>query len=164
MRIEPSIRCLDCGCPVHRALGGAWCEAHRPVDLTGGVAPWDRPTPRDTRGYAPTVRAVYGEVPAMLAAAGWERVDRGGKAWWRDPRTGLVHTQETARRKAFTAKPATPRRRGRTPLSPDDPTTLRWIELLESGVAAPTIARDFGVGIATVYERVRNSLRARGAA
>ncbi len=164
--IGDTVRCIDCGRPV-RALGGAWCETHRPLDLTGGVMPWDRPTPRKSTGYAPTARAVYGEVPAMLAARGWERVDREGKAYWRSPHTGVVHSQETARSKEFRVKVASPDAPRRAPggqkLSPANPTTLHWMSLVDAGVSVKQIAREHGVPESTIYERVRLA-RARGAA
>lgn len=156
------VRCIDCGRPV-RALGGAWCETHRPLDLTGGVMPWDRPTPRKPNGYAPTARAVYGEVPAMLAARGWERVDREGKAYWRSPATGVVHTQETARNKAFRVK-VTRGHEGR-PRKADDATALRWVEMADAGRSYRQIATEYAVSDTLVGDYIRKMRRVlRGAA
>ena len=53
MRAEVMVRCIgigDVGCcaAVDPERGGAWCRRHRPLDLTGGVAPSD--TPAHLRG------------------------------------------------------------------------------------------------------------------
>ena len=98
------MRCIgvdgECGRPV-ALTGGAWCARCRPVDLTGGVAPWDTRPRGCSRGYRPTVRAVWGEVPAMLRAAGWELVDgpstRTARERWRHVATGRVVSRDTAR-------------------------------------------------------------------
>lgn len=36
-----AIRCVHCPRPVHPVRGGAYCEVHTPLDLTGGVSPSD---------------------------------------------------------------------------------------------------------------------------
>lgn len=83
-----AVRCIDCGRAVHPEVGGAWCREHRPVDLTGGVAPHDALfTARTTRGDAPRVRLRHGEGPERLRAAGWVCLGRVGasRPRWRSP-------------------------------------------------------------------------------
>lgn len=159
--MSAAVRCIDCGRPV-RALGGAWCETHRPLDLTGGVMPWDSPTRVGRRGFAPTVRAVYGEVPRMLEAAGWERVERGARSYWRDPSNGEVVTQETARDRHGKLRVSSRRSVGR-PRATDYAGAARWVERIEAGERYAVVATDAGVSVDTVRAHVAR-LRAQGAA
>lgn len=58
MNAGKAIPCIVCRRPVDPKRGGAWCDEHTPLDLTGGVAPHDlvassRPTwTPDRRGRA----------------------------------------------------------------------------------------------------------------
>lgn len=158
------VRCIDCGRHVHATLGGAWCEVHRPMDLTGGVLPWDR-SPRVSRGYFSPVRAQHGQVPRMLEAAGWVRVHcdpAPTEPVWRDPADGRVYTQSTARKKATCAK-ASAAPPGR-PRAASDEIALGWIERLDAGERYASVAQSSGVSVATVQAYVKQLRRVLGAA
>jgi hypothetical protein len=158
------VRCIDCGRHVHATLGGAWCEVHRPVDLTGGVLPWDR-SPRVSRGYVSPVRAAHGQVPRMLEGAGWQRVTcipAGPETMWRDPSDGRIYTQTTARKKATCAKASTAPS-GR-PRAASDEIALGWIERLDAGERYASVAQSSGVSVSTVQAYVKQLRRVLGAA
>ena len=88
------VHCIAGGCPrAVAASGGAWCDRHRPVDLTGGAHPWDAIRPRTSRGAIAAVRGGWGDTRAALLAAGWVR--EGTR--WRDPLLGDAVTHTTAR-------------------------------------------------------------------
>lgn len=82
MILDVTIRCLDCGRPV-RALGGAWCEAHRPLDLTNGVTPADA---------SPAARSV------SVSGGGRRRVSAETLAEWRSLVDAGVSLCEVGRR------------------------------------------------------------------
>lgn len=90
-----SIHCIEGGCPraVSPTIGGAWCDRHRPLDLTGGAMPWDAVRPRTSRGAIAAVRGGWGATRAALSAAGWVR--EGTR--WRDPILRDAVTHSTAR-------------------------------------------------------------------
>lgn len=153
---DVTVRCLDCGRPV-RPEGGAWCAAHRPVDLTRGVMPWDHASHR--QGRAGLVRVAYGSVPATLLAAGWTKLEVGGRTRWCPPGGGAPVAQETARQRvAPTAQPAARGRRDET-----GDLASQWVDLVDGGVRYAEIAERYGVHVATVAEGVRRIRRERAA-
>lgn len=95
------IHCVHCPLPVHPTRGGAYCVAHTPVDLTGGVAPHDRLAECvSSKGHPVVPRMLRGEPDARLRAAGWEPIDPPGRGYlrWRNAGTGLVRTRAVALR------------------------------------------------------------------
>lgn len=99
-----AIRCVHCPRPVHPTRGGAYCVVHTPLDLTGGVAPGDRPSlTMDSKGRLAVPRMLPGEPEARLISAGWVRVEpeRGGFVRWRDPVTGITRARDHAVRLAM---------------------------------------------------------------
>lgn len=105
--MSETIRCIGplgggtCSRAVHPVIGGAWCAEHRPIDLTGGVAPWEARGALTTKGARTALRGKQGTVATFLLGLGWVVAGAGESARrWRDPVTGRVLLQESAVRVA----------------------------------------------------------------
>jgi len=162
------VRCIDCGRHVHATLGGAWCEVHRPVDLTGGVLPWDHLAPVTGRGRERTTATEKGQLTARLLRAGWIQRTERGREQWRDPVTGEWVSRDCASARCrdaarvATGRSVGPAGRARTG---GDATVAVWLERLERGTPYRVIAAEHGVTPRLVHLRVREMReRLRGAA
>jgi len=86
--VTRTIRCVHCSRPVHPTRGGAYCVAHTPLDLTGGVAPSDREVGISTRDSSKlsVPRMLRGQPAEILRRAGWTvTTDASGAVRWTDP-------------------------------------------------------------------------------
>lgn len=162
------VRCIDCGRHVHATLGGAWCEVHRPVDLTGGVLPWDHLAPLGTRGRVAAVATQKGQLTALLLRAGWIQRTERGREQWRDPVTGEWVSRGCAsarcRDATRAAQPRVVGPAGRVRTG-GDATVAAWMERLDRGTPYRVIAAEHGVTPRLIHLRVREMReRMRGAA
>lgn len=162
------VRCIDCGRHVHATLGGAWCEVHRPVDLTGGVMAWDHLAPVQSKGRVAMVATQKGQVTAMLLGAGWTQRRELGREQWRDPVTGEWVSRDCAsarcrdNTRAGQARGVGPSGRVRVG---GDATVATWVELIDRGTPYRVIALEHGVTPRLIHLRVREMReRMRGAA
>lgn len=162
------VRCIDCGRHVHPTLGGAWCEEHRPVDLTGGVLPWDRVAPVNTKGRAATASTQWGQLTARLLGAGWIQRREQGREQWRDPVTGEWVSRDCASARCRETTRAEQVRaigpQGRPRLG-GEALAATWMERIDRGTPYRVIAAEHGVTPRLVHLRVREMRdRLRGAA
>lgn len=133
------------------------------MDLTGGVAPWERPTARTAAGRPRRARVTRGSTPQTLLAAGWVYLHGvGERAVWRDPVLGDDVRIGTARhRLAARHTPGeAPAKIGR-PRAADDGQALDWLRRVEAGEPVKAVALDSHVAVDTVRSTIA---RIRGAA
>lgn len=84
------IRCVHCPCPVHPTRGGAYCVAHTPVDLTGGVSPGDATDRLHALGNAPRRRrGRISSIPETLAAQWVELYGAGASTYALEKQFGI---------------------------------------------------------------------------
>lgn len=149
MRTEVTVRCIGiggvgCGASVDPERGGAWCRRHRPLDLTGGVLPWEGLGASERKTGDGTVRRVTDE---ELAA--WREMASDGITLVAIGRQfGRHHNVvQAALREASTA-----RRYG-----PAD--YARWAACYRAGATSYEISRDEGLSSPAL---VRHHLRRLG--
>lgn len=153
---DVTVRCTVCRAPVDPEVGGSRCSLHRPLDLTGGVAPWESTEERGTLKGQRAPRPRIGRPPLVSDQAREEIVRRylageSSYAIGASERISSALVRHYVRSAGHAMRPPS----GRPALDPTDPTTLRWIALRDEGHSLRALERETGVPRGTIAERVR---------
>lgn len=171
MRAEVAVRCIgigdsSCGAPVDPERGGAWCRRCRPVDLTGGVLPWEglgaserpvaehlsRPSLRPVDEVATLLSA---DDEALLVAEGWTRVVSRYRreVGWRDPKTqALIRDirEAASRARRRVKRAAEGKQMGGAVSRVSDVQALAWAQAYQAGRSTIEIAEESRAHAGTV--------------
>lgn len=171
MRTEVTVRCIGiggvgCGASVDPERGGAWCRRHRPLDLTGGVLPWEGlgASERPVAGHLarPSLRPVeevaellVSDDETLLTVEGWTKVVSRYRreVGWRDPKTAALIRdvrEAAARARRRVKRAAEGKQMGGAVSRVSDVQARAWARAYESGRSTIEIAEESRAHAGTV--------------